>query len=264
MTKIAGNRVIITGGARGAGRGIAVAFAEAGCDVVIADLLQVPDIAEAAAETARMVEVAGQQALLLACDVTQYAELEAVVEQAESEFGPVDHLVVNAGIIQSGNIEEMDPQNWSRVLDVNLTGAWLSCRAVTEGMKSRGRGSITIISSVAAKRGGAGYTAYCASKAGVLGMMKALSHELAPHDVRVNAILPGYLATEMWYRSILGGEGEHDPAARSAFDEVIQTSVPLGRPQTPGDLGEAAVYLAGAPNVTGAELIIDGGRLAGP
>jgi meso-butanediol dehydrogenase/(S,S)-butanediol dehydrogenase/diacetyl reductase len=150
------------------------------------------------------------------------------------------------------------------VLDINLTGAWLSCKAVASTMKARRHGSITVISSVAATRGGAEYAAYCASKAGALGMMRALSHELAPFDVRVNAILPGYLATDMWYRSILGGKGEHDVAARAAFDAVIESSVPLQRPQTAEDLGQAAVYLAGARNVTGSELVVDGGRLAGP
>lgn len=262
--RITGDRVLVTGGARGAGRGIALAFAEAGCDVVIADLLRIPEIAQAADETARLVGGAGRQAVLADCDVTQLSELEAVVALGQEKLGALDHLVVNAGVMQSGEIDEMDPAAWARVLDVNLTGAWLSCRAVVSGMKKRRRGSITIISSVAANRGAAQYTAYCASKAGLIGMMRALSHELAPYDVRVNAVLPGYLATDMWFRSILGGEGEHDSSALAAFDEVIENSVPLRRPQTAADLGEAAVYLASARNVTGSELVVDGGRLAGP
>lgn len=259
-----GQVALVTGGARGAGRGIAVAMARAGCNVVIADLLGVPEIAEASKATVSMVEREGRRAFALSCDVRDEAAIAAVIEHMTQELGPPDHLVVNAGIIDQSDIDEMQLAAWQRVVDVNLTGAWLTCRAVVPGMKQRRFGSIAVISSVAATRSAAGYTAYCATKAGTLGMVRALSTELAPHDVRVNAILPGYLATDMWFRDILGGEGEHDLRARAAFDDVVRAAVPLGRPQTAEDIGDAVVFLAGASNITGIELVVDGGRLAGP
>lgn len=255
---------LVTGGARGAGRGIALALAEDGCDVVIADLLGDAEIAAAAEETAALIAGAGRRAVSIACDVTSAEELDAAVACAIAEFGSIDHLVVNAGVIAGGELDEMTPNAWSRVIDVNLTGAWLTCRAAAPALKAGASGTITVVSSVAAIRGGAGYAAYCASKAGALGMVRALSHELAPYGIRVNAILPGMVATDMWFRSILGGTGADDQAARDAFDETIREQVPLGRPQTAADLGAAVVYLTTATNVTGAELVIDGGRLAGP
>lgn len=261
---IAGDRVLVTGGARGAGRGIALAFAEAGCDVAVLDLLGIQEIDEAARETVRMIEKRGRRALAVSADVRSEDYTRAAVTQVEENWGGIDHLVVNAGIISSGEIDVMELDAWHRVLDINLTGAWISARAVVPSMKERRRGTITVISSVAATRGGAEYTAYCASKAGLLGMVRALSHELAPSGVRVNAILPGYVATDMWLRTILGGGGEADAAAVAAFEQVIADNVPLGRPQTAADLGAAAVYLATADSVTGTELVVDGGRLAGP
>ena len=259
-----GQVALVTGGARGAGQGIALSLARAGCDVVIADLLAMDDVARAAERTVALIEQEGRKALALSCDVRDEAALTAVVDEATRALGPLEHVVVNAGVIEQGDVDTMPVEAWQRVVDVNLTGAWLTCRAVAPQMKQRRSGTITVISSVAASRGGAGYTAYCATKAGTLGMVRALAHELAACDVRVNAVLPGYLGTDMWFRSILGGAGDSDEAARNAFEEVVRTSVPLGRPQTAQDLGDAVVYLAGATNVTGAELVVDGGRLAGP
>jgi meso-butanediol dehydrogenase/(S,S)-butanediol dehydrogenase/diacetyl reductase len=95
-------------------------------------------------------------------------------------------------------------------------------------------------------------------------MVNALSHELATRNVRINVISPGYLATDMWFKDILGGSGTSPQEAPTQFDALVASAVPLGRPQTPQDIGDAAVYLASAPNVTGAEIIVDGGRVAGP
>lgn len=258
------NVVLVTGGARGAGRGVAVAFAQAGADVVIADLLGSPQIAAEAALTCELIESAGRRALAVESDVRDEKSVESMVQSAVKQFGRLDHVVVNAGVIEQGPIAEMTLASWQRVVDVNLTGAWLTCRAAAPILSAQKSGSITIVSSVAAYRGGADYSAYCATKAGLGGLNRALSHELAAHQVRVNLIAPGYIQTDMWMRSILGGSGSGDEQAQRAFADVIDQSVPLGRAQTPEDIGQAAVYLASAANVSGAELMVDGGRIAGP
>lgn len=255
---------LVTGGARGAGRGVALAFAHAGADVVIADLLGSAQIAAEASLTCELIEATGRKAFAVQCDVRSEESVGAMTQAAITQFGRLDHVVVNAGVIEQGPIAEMSLASWQRVVDVNLTGAWLTCRAAAPVLSAQKSGSITIVSSVAAYRGGADYSAYCATKAGLGGLNRALSHELAAHQVRVNLIAPGYIQTDMWMSSILGGSGSGDEQAQRAFADVIEQSVPLGRAQTPGDIGEAAVYLAAAANVTGAELIVDGGRIAGP
>ncbi len=250
---------LITGSARGVGRGIALSLGRAGYDIVVVDLIERDEIRREAEETARQLTDLGSDVILVAADVTSAADMEAAVATAIERFGGLDLVVANAGIIADGEIGDMSVEAWRRVVDVNLTGSWLTCRAAVEVLKQRPGSSLVVISSVAAYRGASGYSAYCASKAGLIGMVRALSHELASHDVRINLIAPGYLGTNMWFDDILKGD---DPV--ESFGRVVTDAVPLGRAQTPADIGQAVVYLATAQNVTGSELIIDGGRIAGP
>lgn len=254
----------ITGGARGIGRGIAVAFAQAGSNVIIGDLLHRPEIASEADLTVEECRKMGVKAQAVQVDVCSEEQLINVANSINPDFGPLTTVVVNAGIIASGRVEEMPVGDWQRVIDVNLTGAWLTCRAFTPQLTKNGVGSFVVISSVAAHRGADGYSAYCAAKSGLLGMTRALSHELANRNVTINVISPGYLGTDMWFKAILGGEDKPDTQTKAEFDAVVDGAVPLGRPQTPMDIGEAAVYLASSENTTGAEIIVDGGRIAGP
>jgi meso-butanediol dehydrogenase/(S,S)-butanediol dehydrogenase/diacetyl reductase len=264
MHELRNTATLITGGARGVGRGIALAFAEAGSNVVIGDLLERADVEREADTTVSACREFGVAATAIQLDVRSEEQLHVAADQVEGEFGPLTTVVANAGVIASGRVDEMPVSDWQRVMDVNLTGAWLTCRAFAPRLASRGAGSFVIVSSVAAHRGADGFSAYCASKSGLLGMVNALSHELATRNVRINVISPGYLATDMWFKDILGGPGTSPQEAPIQFDALVASAVPLGRPQTPQDIGEAAVYLASAPNVTGAEIIVDGGRIAGP
>lgn len=250
---------LITGSARGVGRGIALSLGHAGYDIVVVDLVERDEIRREAEETARQLTELGSAVLVVPADVTSETDMEAAVAATIERFGGLDLVVANAGIIADGEMRDMSVEAWREVIDVNLTGSWLTCRSAVNVLTRRPGSSLIVISSGAAYRGAAGYSAYCASKAGLIGMVRALSHELAPHDVRINLIAPGYLGTSMWFEDILKGE---DPV--ESFGRVVEDAVPLRRPQTPADIGQAVVYLADARNVTGSELIIDGGRTAGP
>lgn len=264
MRELSGTATFITGGARGIGRGIAVAFAQAGSNVIIGDLLDRPEIQSESEQTLAECRKFGVKATAVQLDVCSEEQLLNAANLIEEDFGPLTTVVANAGIIASGRVEEMAVSDWQRVIDVNLTGAWLTCRAFTPRLAANGNGSFVIISSVAAHRGADGYSAYCAAKSGLMGMVRALSHELANRNVTINVISPGYLGTDMWFKAILGGEDKPEGQTKVEFDAVVSGAVPLGRPQTPADIGEAAVFLASSDNTTGSEIIVDGGRIAGP
>lgn len=264
MEDLSGTATFVTGGARGIGRGIALSFAKAGSNVVIGDLLDRSDIAEHATQTVSACRELGVKAEAVHVDVREEATLSAAAQNVKSEFGPLTTVVANAGVISSGRVQDMELADWQNVLDVNLTGAWLTCKAFVPMLIENAGGSVVVISSVAAYRGADGYAAYCAAKSGLLGMSRALSHELASANVRINVVAPGYLGTDMWFKGILGGVDAHDRETHAAFSAIVDEAVPLGRPQTPADIGDAAVFLASSTNTTGAELIVDGGRIAGP
>lgn len=260
--ELSGRVAVVTGGARGIGRGIAVALARRGAHVVVADLLADPDIAREAEVTLAGAAAAGVQTLAVACDVRDAGQVDALAAAVLDRFGRVDIGCANAGVIRASPLAEGPVSDWELVVDVNLTGTFLLARALAPHLIAQRSGALVVVSSVAAFRGGAGYAAYCASKAGLIGLTRAIATELAPYNVRANAICPGYLATTMWYADILAGVGEADREAE--FRSVVAGAVPLGRPQTPEDIGQAAVYLCEADNVTGVALTVDGGHIAGP
>lgn len=259
--ELGGTTAVVTGAARGIGRGIAVALASRGANVVVADLLGDPAVAGEAERTKAAVEEAGGAALAVACDVRDEEQVEALVAAALERFGRVDVGVANAGVIRPAALSEPSSDAWRLTLDVNLTGAYLLAKSLTPHFTAQRSGVFLAVSSIAAFRGAANYTAYCTSKAGVIGFVRAMASELAPYDVRANAICPGHLATAMWHEEILPGMGGGDRDEQ--FRSVIEAAVPLGRPQTPYDIGQAAVYLCEADNVTGESLTVDGGHLAG-
>jgi 3-oxoacyl-[acyl-carrier protein] reductase len=235
---------LVTGGARGIGRAIALRLAADGAKVAIVDL------ADTGAETAREVEQAsGRQTTFVKADISKEADAQAAVVAVESALGPVDILVNNAGITRDGLMLVMSEGDWDAVLAVNLKGAFLMSKAVLRGMIKRRRGSIVSISSVVGRRGNAGQANYSAAKAGLIGLTKSLAREVASRNVRVNAVAPGYIETEM--------TAALDDSARSA----IITQIPLGRIGTPEGVADAVVFLAGdsASFITGAVLAVDGG-----
>jgi len=235
---------LITGGARGIGKAIALRLAEDGAKVAIVDM------AETGAETAREIEQAtGRATTFVKADISKEGEARAAVAAVEAALGPVDILVNNAGITRDGLMLVMDESDWDAVLAVNLKGAFLMSKAVLRGMIKRRRGSIVSISSVVGRRGNAGQVNYSAAKAGLIGLTKSLAREVASRNVRVNAVAPGYIETEMT-------AALSEPARTALIDQI-----PLGRIGTPAAVADAVAFLAAdsASFITGAVLAVDGG-----
>ena len=235
---------LITGGARGIGRAIALRLAADGANVGVVDL------AENGADTAREVqEATGRATTFFKADISKEAEAKAAVAAVEAALGPVDILVNNAGITRDGLMLVMSESDWDAVLAVNLKGAFLMSKAVLRGMIKRRSGSIVSISSVVGRRGNAGQANYSAAKAGLIGLTKSLAREVASRNVRVNAVAPGYIETDM--------TAALDETARNA----IITQIPLGRIGMPDAVADAVAFLAGdsAAFITGTVLPVDGG-----
>lgn len=239
-----GRVALVTGGARGIGRAIALRLAEDGARVAIVDL------ADSGADTARDIEQAtGRATTFVKADISKEAEARAAVAATEAAVGPVDILVNNAGITRDNLLLIMDEGDWDAVLAVNLKGAFLMSKAVMRGMIKRRQGSIVNISSVVGRRGNASQTNYSAAKAGLIGLTKSLAREIASRNVRVNALAPGYIETEM--------TAALPEAARNA---IIQ-QIPFGRIGSPETVADAVAFLASdsASYITGAVLAVDGG-----
>jgi NAD(P)-dependent dehydrogenase (short-subunit alcohol dehydrogenase family) len=240
--------VIVTGAAspRGLGKATARLFAEHGATIAILDL----DAAAAKAAAADL----GPEHVGLACNVTDKAACEAAAAELEQKWGRIDVLVNNAGITQPLRILDIAPENYDAVLDVNLRGTLYMSQAVIPGMKARKSGSIVNLSSVSAQRGGGifGGPHYSAAKAGVLGLTKAMARELAPDGVRVNAICPGFIATD-----ITGGKLTPD------MMQVILAGIPMGRAGEASDVAGCCLFLASdlAAYCTGTEVDVNGGAL---
>ncbi len=190
MADLTDKTVFVTGGGKGIGRAVALAFTQAGCDVAICGR-----DADALDATAREIEAAGRKALAVPADVSQEADVNRAVAQVVETFGRIDILVNNAGQFLTKPFEELTTDEWDRIVGVNLRGAFLVCKAVVPAMIERGAGHIFTIASVGARRPMKHATAYCASKYGVVGFSKALARELKPHGVKVQIAYPYQVAS---------------------------------------------------------------------
>jgi meso-butanediol dehydrogenase / (S,S)-butanediol dehydrogenase / diacetyl reductase len=256
-----GKNALVTGAARGIGRGIALALADAGVNVGLADLGGGPSgltyelAGRAELElAAKEVEARGVRALPLTCDVRSAEQAAAAVERTARELGSLDLLVNNAGVVHFDGLASFPEERWDLLFDVNVKGTFLMCRAAVAKLVAA-KGAIVNIASVAGKRGYAGGSGYCASKFAVVGLTQSLAMELAPQGVRVNAVCPGILGTHMWHSHLASPER----GGQAAYEAAIKQLVPLGREQTPEDIAQAVLYLASAPNVTGVALNVAGG-----
>jgi len=248
--RIDGKVALVTGGARGLGRAIAEALASAGADVALS-ARQVEN-AERAAEV--IGRTSGRKAIGLAADVTDRDSVRAMVARVLDSLGRIDILVNNAGVNIRGPIEELSEDDWDIVVDTNLKGPWLCCRAVGQVMKRQKWGRVINVSSMLGEISLPGRTPYASSKGGLTLLTKTLALEWAKDGINVNALCPGPFATEINTPLL------NDPAARAQ----MEANVPLARWGDPIELGPAAVFLASEASsfMTGATLFIDGGYTA--
>jgi 3-oxoacyl-[acyl-carrier protein] reductase len=240
-----GKIALITGGTRGIGRAVAVKLASQGADVA----LFFAGNREAAEETLSEVRALGVRAMALQCDVSDGAAVQQAVQEARNALGPFDILVNNAGITRDGLSMRMKDEDFRRVLDVNLTGAFLVAKAVIPDFLKKRAGRIINISSVSGLMGNAGQVNYSAAKAGMIGLTKTLARELAPRGITVNVVAPGFIKTEMTAAM-----------KEDALNQALK-AVPLGRIGEAEEIAEAVLFLAGDASayITGQVLQVDGG-----
>lgn len=235
---------IVTGGGQGIGRAIALDFAEAGIDVVVADInLEMAETAAAEAAAAGCVPLAFE------LNVADARNVEALVEKVSEKYGRIDYLINNAGITRDALMMRMGDDAWQAVIDVNLTGTYLCSKAVIRVMMKQRDGRIVNISSVVGAMGNAGQTNYAASKAGVVGFTKSLAREVAARGITVNAVAPGFIQTAMT-----------DALPDKAREELVNL-IPSGRLGTPEDVAAAVRFLISedASYITGQVVHVNGG-----
>jgi NAD(P)-dependent dehydrogenase (short-subunit alcohol dehydrogenase family) len=242
--------VVVTGGASGIGRACAQAVAEQGRSVAIWDL----DPAKAEATAAEIASETGVATFGRGIDVTRTADFDAAIDATREAIGEIGGLVHAAGTVRAQSIGQLDEAGWDFVLNVNLRAFPLLVQALHADLKASPGASVVGIASIEAWVGNEAIPAYCASKAGMLGAVRSMSHRLAPDDIRVNAICPGFIETPMLAPSLAA------PGVREEFSAAS----PMGRIGRPSEIGEPAAFLLGnaASFITGQSLIVDGGVLA--
>jgi 3-oxoacyl-[acyl-carrier protein] reductase len=244
MAELGGQVALVTGGSRGIGKAICERLATDGARVAV--VARDGERAQAVAQT-----LPGEGHQGYACDVADSKAVDALVKQVEQELGGLDILVNNAGVTADNLLVRIDDEAWAKVIDTNLKGAFNLTRAAARGMMRRRRGRIINISSVVGLTGNAGQANYAASKAGLIGLTKAVAKELASRNVLVNAVAPGFIETEM--------TAELSEAARTALlGQIAQGK--LGRPE---DVAGVVRFLSGpdAGYITGQVLVVDGGMV---
>jgi 3-oxoacyl-[acyl-carrier protein] reductase len=238
--------VLVTGGSRGIGRACAVAFAKAGAAVVV---ISYAGNEAAAQESVKLVQEAGAKAEAVKFDVADTAACAAAVDSIVKTHGRLDVLVNNAGVAVDGLVMRMKDEDWDKQLDTNLKGAFALIRAASRPMMKQRGGAIINLTSIVGESGNAGQAAYSASKAGLIGLTKSVAKELASRNIRVNAVSPGFIGTDMT-------AGINDELRKKMLENI-----PLARLGTPEEVANAVVFLASdsAAYITGEVLKVNGG-----
>ena len=242
-----GQTAIVTGASRGIGRAVALTLAEAGADVVV-NYASSPDAAEAVVAE---ITAAGGKAYALQANVADEEAVEGLIKTVLERSARIDVLVNNAGITRDGLLMRMKTEDWQAVINLNLTGVFLCTRAVTRPMLKQKSGRIINITSVVGLMGNAGQANYAAAKAGVVGLTRSAAKEMASRGITVNAVAPGFIATDM---------------TKNLNAEGILAAIPLGQFGTPEQVAGAVRFLAADPAaayITGQVLQVDGGMVMG-
>ena len=237
---------IITGGARGIGRAIALLFAQEGADIVVGDVNM-----QEAEKTCLEIRSLGRQALSMEMDVADYAKIEGALNKILDKLGKVDILVNNAGITKDNLLLRMSEAEWDAVLDVNLKGAFNCLKAVSRPMIKQRAGRIINIASIIGIIGNAGQANYSASKAGIIALTKTAAKELASRNINVNSVAPGFIQTEMTAK------------LPEDIQQKMKEMIPLGKFGSPEDVAKVCLFLASeeASYITGQTIVVDGGMV---
>jgi len=244
--RLEGKVALITGGARGIGQAIAMAFAAEGADIVVADVNM-----EIAQKTASEIEALGRKALALEMDVTNYEKVEEGINKILDKFGKVDILVNNAGITKDNLLLRMSQMEWDAVINVNLKGTFNCIRAVSRPMVKQRSGRIISIASIIGLMGNPGQANYAASKAGIIALTKTVAKELASRNINANAVAPGFIQTEMTAK------------LPEELKKKMLEAIPLGKLGTPQDIAKVCLFLASEESsyITGQVITVDGGMV---
>ncbi len=246
-SNLIGKIALVTGGGRGIGRAICLELAGRGATVIV----NYNRSAAAAENLVAQIEAAGGTARNMPADVSDERQVAAMFKAIIAEYGTIDILVNNAGVTRDNIIMMMKPADFDDVIETNLRSCWLCCKSAARAMMRKRSGSIINITSVVGIAGNGGQTNYAASKAGIIGLTKSLAKEVAARSIRVNALAPGFVDTEM--TADLGDD----------IREKAIEAIPLGRMGTPKDIAKAVAFLASdeAAYITGQTLVVDGGMV---
>lgn len=249
MIRLDGKKALITGGSRGIGRATALLLAEAGADVAI----HYQRNERAAEEVKKLIEKKGREALLCRAEISNRSEVEKMVKATGEHWGRIDILINNAGIWTYGEMGNMPEEVWRETMAVNLDGVFYATNAVVPWMKKNKQGWIVNVASTAAVRGEAFHSHYAASKGAMLALTKSLAVELAPHNIRVNCVAPGWVDTDMCTEVFADPE----------FREKVRQSIPLKRIPPPEDIAGPILFLVSdlALHITGEILNVNGGSV---
>jgi len=249
LFRLKGRVALVTGGSRGIGKAVALALADAEADVAVT-ARTAADLEQTAAE----VRASGRRALTVRADLSRSEEVTALAETVLGHFGHVDILVNNAAVLSETHLLELTETEWNEVLDTNLKAVFLLSQAIARAMAGRGTGAIINMASYNSIRGAAGLGAYAASKGGLLTLTKTMAIEWARYGIRVNAICPGLIRTDLNSQFLDTPYGEG----------LVRSTVPVKRAGRPDEVVGAVIYLASdaATYVTGASLLVDGGKSA--